>query len=268
MKFPSEGDEEVGWILATEYPEMKWKLGKNLQKVIKQIAIKAILLRALETIGPTRRSAKLKREVYQFGKDEIDLESTFEQIIGKRDYQPEDIIVETREKKRVSCALMVDTSLSMTGEKLALAAVGAAVLAIKLKNDSYSLVTFESKATLLKGMNEMKDVESVIGDLLETPATGYTNTEDGLRIGLQELDKARTRDRFGVIITDGNCSSGYDPESVAIKYPKLYVMMSVASESNVEACQKLARLGKGKMYSVKDFNEVPRVLYNLLREVA
>lgn len=267
IKFKGVERRELGWLLAKEYPEVKWKVDENLRKTIKQIAIKAILHRALRMIGPTKRSAKLRREQYRFGKDEIDLDSTFEQTLGRKDYRLEDIIVETREKKRVSCALIVDTSLSMTGEKLAVAAVGTAVLALKLKNDNYSLVTFESNAKLLKGIAQKKDVESVISDLLETPAKGYTNMEDGLKTGLDELNKARTRERFGVIITDGNCSIGYDPQKVAAKYPKLYVIMTEGPESNQELCRDLARLGRGKMYKVKDYDRIPRVLYNLLRNI-
>jgi len=235
--------------------------------MIKRIAIKSILLRALELIGPTKRSAKLRREVYRLGKEEIDLDSTFEQILGKKEVRPEDIIIETRDKKTMSCALMVDSSLSMTGEKLAVAAVGAAVLAIKLKTDYYALITFESSAKVLKGIGQKKDVESVIGDLLETPAWGYTNMEDGLRGGLDELNKARTKERFGVIITDGNCTTGYDPKKIAAKYPKLYVIMPEGSESNQEFCKELAKLGSGIMYKVKDFSGIPNVLYNLLRDV-
>jgi len=268
-EFQNVEKKEFGWALAQEYPELKWKLDKldkNLKKVIKQIAVKAILLRALELIGPTKRSAKLQRDVYRFGQEEIDLDSTFEQILGKKKYQPEDIIIEKREKKNVSCALMVDTSLSMTGEKLAVAAVGAAVLAIKLKADHYALITFGSEATLLKSMDQRKDMDLVISDVIETPAWGYTNMEFGLEIGLKELNKARTKDRFGVLITDGNCTTGYDPWKVAAKYPKLHVIMTRSRESNRKLCQELARLGKGKMYEVEDYNEIPRVLYNLLRD--
>jgi len=272
---PNAENKEVGWILAKQYHKIKGNFDKNLQIAVKNAAIKAVILRALEILGPTRQPSKLKREIYRFGNDEIDLDTTFEQILGKRTCQVEDIIVETREKKRKSCALIVDTSLSMAGEKLATAAVAAAVLAIKLKNDKYSLITFDKKAKLIKGMNERKDLEQVIGDFLDAPAKGYTNMEDGLRIGINELGKAITRNRFGVILTDGCCSGGFNPEKFAIKYPKLYVIMSAESEimpeeleEDLELCRELARLGKGKMYRVENFNEVPRVLYNLLREVA
>lgn len=260
---------DFGWALAQEYPELKWKLDnfdRNFKKMIKKIAVKAILIRALELIGPTKRSAKLKRDIYRFGHEEIDLDSTFEQILGKKNYEPEDIIIEKREKKDVSCALMVDTSLSMTGKKLAVAAVGATVLAIKLRADHYALITFGSDATLLKSMNQRKDIERVIGDVIETPPWGYTNMEFGLDVGLKELNTARTKDRFGVLITDGNCSSGYDPWKVALKYPKLHIIMTRSRECDPKLCQELARLGKGKMYEVEDYNEVPRALYNLLRD--
>ncbi|MFH1821616.1 MAG: vWA domain-containing protein, partial [Methanobacteriota archaeon] len=185
VKLPVEEKEnkELGWLIAQKYPYVRSRLDENLRKVIKEVAIRAILFRALKTLGPTKRSAKLKREEYRYGTDEIDLESTLDQILGKKEYQLEDIIVETREKKKLTCALMVDTSLSMAGEKLAVAAVGAAILALKLKDDNYALVTFETRASVLKAMNERKDVQSVIGDLLETPATGDTNMEDGLRAG-------------------------------------------------------------------------------------
>ena len=268
ISFPNVKNQEVGWILAQKYPEIKWKLDSNLKKMIKRIAIKAILLRALELIGPTKRSARLRREIYRFGKEEIDLDSTFEEILGKKEVRPEDIIIETRDKKTISGALMVDSSLSMTGEKLAVAAVGAAVLAIKLKTDHYALITFESTAKVLKGIGQRKDVESVIGELLETPTMGYTNMEDGLRKGLDELNKARTKERFGVIITDGNCTTGYDPKKIAAKYPKLYVIMPEGPASNQEFCKELAKLGSGIMYKVKDFNGIPCVLYNLLRDVS
>ncbi len=226
------------------------------------------MIRAMEIIGPTKRSARLKRKIYRFGRDEIDLDGTLEKIIGKKEYQMEDIIVETREIKKLSCALVVDTSFSMAGEKLAVAAVGAAVLALKLKDDNYSLVTFDTEARLLKAMDKRKRVDLIIGDLLETAAAGHTNMQDGLRIGLNELEKVKTRDRLGVVITDGECTRGYYPEMVAAKYPRLYVIMVEGPVQNPEFCMKLATLGKGKMYRVKDFNEVPRILYKLLSEVA
>ena len=38
--------------------------------------------------------------------------------------------------------------------------------------------------------------------------------------------------------------------------------------SNPRTCMTLANMGKGKVYRVKDYYEVPRAIYNLLREFA
>ena len=265
IKLPVE-DKELGWLIAQKYPYIRSRLDEKQRKAIKEIAIRAILRRALNTLGPTKRSAKLKRETYRFGADEIDLESTLDQILGKEEYQVEDIIVQTREKKKLAGTLMVDTSLSMAGEKLAVASVGASMLALELKDDNYAVVTFESRARVLKAMRERKDAQSVIEELLETPATGDTNMEDGLRVGLIELQKVAAGERLGIMITDGQCTGGFHPEKVAAKYPKLCVMMIESPVSNPGTCALLANLGKGKFYRVKDYYEVPRAIHNLLRE--
>ncbi len=270
VKLPSEikGDKELGWLIAQRYPYARSRLDKAQCSAIKKIAIRAILLRALKTLGPTKRSAKLKRGPYQPGADEIDLEATLDEIIGKKEYQIEDIVVERRERKKLTCALMIDTSLSMAGEKLAVAAVGAAILALTLKDDNYALVTFESSASTLKPMKQRKDVQVVIGELLDTPATGDTNTEAGLRAGLSELEKVRVGEKLGILITDGQCTSGFDPESMAAKFMRLCVVMVESPISNLLMCTRLANLGKGKVYRVKEYHEVPRAIFNLLKEFA
>ncbi len=267
-KLPDEvkDNKELGWYIAQKYPFLRARLDAEQRDIVKQVATRAILRRALKTLGPTKRSAKLKREPYRLGADEIDLEATLEHIMGNKDYRLEDIIVERRENKKLTVALMLDTSLSMAGEKLAVAAVGASILALQLKDDDYSLVTFESQARVLKPMQQRRDVEAVIGDLLDAPATGDTNMEAGLRTGLEELGKVRTGERLGIIITDGQCTSGFHPELIAVKFPKLCVIMIESPITNAETCTVLASLGKGRVYRVKDYYQVPRVIYDLLRE--
>ena len=77
-----------------------------------------------------------------------------------------------------------------------------------------------------------------------------------------------TDGNHGVRQTDGQCTAGFRPESVAVKYPKLCVIMIESPISSPEKCTALANLGKGKVYRVKDYYEVPRAIHNLLREFA
>ncbi|MBC7099585.1 VWA domain-containing protein [Candidatus Bipolaricaulota bacterium] len=262
------GSEDVGWSIARSYPDLKNRLDEKQREELRKIAVAAILRRALRSLGPTKRSAKLRRDSYRFGADEIDLEATCEQIIGKSEYRAEDIVVETRERKKLACALMVDTSLSMAGEKLAVAAVGASMLAIELREDNYAVVTFNSQARVVKGMGQRRDVQQVISDLLETDAFGYTNMEAGLSAGLDQLEMAAGGDRLGIIITDGKCSEGFHPERVAAGYPKLCVIMVESPHSDAATCARLAELGRGRVYRVREYSQVPGAIRKLLREFA
>ena len=60
---------------------------------------------------------------------ELDEEETLENIMGKEFPEPDDWVTARREERRTEVVLMMDTSLSMSGKNLALAAVAAAVLA-------------------------------------------------------------------------------------------------------------------------------------------
>ncbi|MGC8816199.1 MAG: vWA domain-containing protein [Candidatus Hadarchaeum sp.] len=261
-------DGDVGWLIARSYPDVKNRLDERQREELRKIAVRAILRRALRSLGPTKRSAKLRRDSYRFGADEIDLEATCERIIGKPDYRAEDIVVETREQKKLACALMVDTSLSMAGEKLAVAAVGASMLAIELREDSYAVVTFNSQARVVKAMGQRKDVRQVISDLLETNAFGYTDMEEGLRAGLSQLERATSGERLGIIITDGKCSEGFHPEKVALGFPKLCVIMVESPHSDAGTCSLLAELGRGRVYRVKDYLQIPGAIRKLLSDFA
>jgi len=46
---------------------------------------------------------------------------------------------------------MLDSSLSMSGDKLAMAAASIAVLAERMRTFDYSIVTFNNSGTVMKG---------------------------------------------------------------------------------------------------------------------
>ncbi|MGQ9787893.1 MAG: vWA domain-containing protein [Candidatus Hadarchaeaceae archaeon] len=269
MIFSKETDNgDVGWLVARRYPDLRSKIEERQREELRKIAVAAILRRALKSLGPTKRAARLRRDSYRFGADEVDLETTCERIIGKTEYRAEDIVVETRERQKLACVLMVDTSLSMAGEKLAVAAVVASMLAIELREDNYAVVTFNSQARAVKDMGQRKDIRQVILDLLEISAFSYTNMEEGLRAGLNQLERAAAGDRLGIIITDGKCSEGFHPERVAAGYPKLCVIMVESPHSDAGTCARLAELGRGRVYRVREYSQIPGAIRKLLREFA
>jgi hypothetical protein len=92
-----------------------------------------------------------------------------------------------------------------------------------------------------------------------------------LEKGLKELNKVRdiTKNKFGILISDGNYNRGDDPLEIAKTYPKLHVIGMPAdndADRGIDTCRDLAKAGNGKFYAVEDYKEIPRALINLLSQ--
>ncbi|UCE45521.1 MAG: AAA family ATPase [Methanobacteriota archaeon] len=264
------GGDDIGWKIAQNYLKIRISLSDPAAlELARRIAISATIRRVLRLLGPVSLPMRLVREGYAVGnRGEIDLESTLENIIAKRKAEPSDVVVTRREPKDLSVVLMLDASLSMSGDKLAIATAAIAVLAFRLKMVKYQLITFNDRPRTIKGFDETLNLDELVLSLLEFSAGGYTNIEAALREGSEALSKASTPNRVGVLVTDGNYTVGEDPSVVASSFKRLFVVMTASHDCQPQTCDNIARNGRGHMYSVSGFDEVPRVLYKVLRVVA
>ena len=264
---PGGSGEEVVWSIAKNYQKIRLKAkDPSLVRAAKRIAIRAIIDRTLRQLGPTKMPMIKTLVDYKPGVEgEIEVASTLDNMSSPDNIQAEDIVLERKELKHIACVLMIDASLSMTGEKLAMATSSIAVLAHRLKGIEYAVVLFENKANVIKKMQADTDLEKLIGDLLDLNAMGYTNIEEGLRAGLKELEMAKTPNKIGVVVTDGNYTMGHDPRQLAALFPRLHVMMTTGLDAREDVCSGMAVQGKGEMYEIKNYEEMPRALYSLIK---
>jgi len=263
-------NDDVGWTIAQSYAQLRARIQDPvLLDIAKRIAIRATIRRVLQLLGPVSLPSSLKRGEYRPGDDaEIDVESTIDVLLEKRHVEPSDIVVETREPRKLAVALMLDASLSMTGDKLAMATAAIAVLTYRLKSVDYLLITFNDRPTVMKRLSEPMSLDDLIADLLDARAGGYTNIEWALTKGSEELSAASTRNRVGILVTDGNFTVGEDPSEAASRYRRLFVIMTESHDCQPIVCENMAARGGGKMYAVGSFDEIPRVLYRVLRTVS
>jgi gas vesicle protein GvpN len=263
-------NDDIGWAIAQNYSRLRVMLqDQTLVEMAKRIAIKATIRRVLQLLGPVSLPSYISRSEYMLGEDaEIDVESTLDEIVNKERISPSDLIVEHREPRKLAVALMLDASLSMSGDKLAMATAAIAVLAFRLKTVDYLLITFNDRPTIMKRVNQGKSLDDLISDLLDAHAGGYTNIEWALTKGKEELSLASTRNRVGIMITDGNFTVGDDPAEAAGRYKRLFVIMTESHDCQPATCEGMARRGGGRMYAVSSFDEIPRVLYRVLRMVS
>lgn len=259
---------DVGWTIAQHYSYIRTQLrDPRLLKIAKKIAIRAIIHRTLLLLGPTRLRRDFVREPYTPGQTgEIEVEMTIEEILGKAEIDSSDLIVESNVPRKTACVMLLDTSMSMSGDKLGVATASLGVLAFKLKSMEYGIIAFDNTARPVKRLDERVAIAALVGDLLDLTAGGYTNIESGLKAGISELSNSKAKEKIGVIITDGNYTAGNDPSEAAAEYPRLFVIMMKSHDSKPELCAKIADLGKGRLVVVESFDEVPSILRNLLRD--
>lgn len=262
--------DDIGWTIARNYSRIRMHLkDQTLIEMAKRIAIKATILRVLQLLGPVSLPTMITRSEYRTGDDaDIDVEATLEAVLERGFSAPSDLIVERREPRELSVVMMLDASLSMTGDKLAIATAAIAVLAYRLKTVNYALITFNDRPAVLKRANQAKHLDDIIADLLEARAGGYTNIDGALRKGKEELGVSKTNNRVGILITDGNYTVGPDPFEAASAYRRLFVLMTESHDCQPGVCSDLAKAGGGHMYEVSSFDEIPRVLYKVLRLVS
>lgn len=216
-----------GWRLAGDLSAGALShAGARAYLCAQQLAAGAVLRRAGRLVGPLKAATKSVREplLEPWGGD-LDVEATVDNLLGKPHPEPGDLIVRRRVDRRHQVVLLVDTSLSMAGEKMALAAVSAAVLGLKLRPGDLAVVLFADVARVILRFGEEVSPEELVGRMLTVACGGGTNIADALRLGHAELRRGRDPGRSGLLVTDGVCTCGADPLAAAARFGRLHVLL-------------------------------------------
>ena len=227
-----------------------------------------MLQRAARLVGPLQSAKQTVREpMLEPWGGELDVEATVDNVIGKAFPEQGDWIVQRRVDRRHQVVLMVDTSLSMSGENMAIAAVAAAVLALKLHPEDLSVVVFEDKANAVTHLDVPDPADEVVRRMLDQPVRGYTNIEAALALGAAELERGRNPRRSGLLITDGVVTAGGDPRPLAHRFPQLFVLLTEDYKMNPELCRELADAGRGDVFPVRTFHDLPARLLDVANRI-
>lgn len=230
--------------------------------MVRERAIRAILERARAMLRHAARPTRRVEDGFP-AEGELDLEATLEQV---RPWAPQDLRVQRVEPREADVVAILDMSLSMTGSKIALVALAAAILRLRL--DRLAVVHFDTKAHRLVRVGEAVSPRELVRRILEVPAQGYTNIEAGLKVSLSELKRSRRRERVAILMSDGVANMGADPALAAAHFPTLHVVQ-VGTEEKLgsESCRRMAEAGRGRHYRAPDYEDLPAVVRQLVRDV-
>jgi Mg-chelatase subunit ChlD len=254
----------------TAAPNLFFQLRRHIRgqyrKIFRELARATIIQSALRISGRGLRPETNSFTEYYPGLDEFDLDETLEHtLIKPHTFTYNDIVgIERISRKKIG-TIILDTSGSMAGPKLLTAAVAAAVAAYHLRHDKYSLIAFNTTASIIKAMNQPVTIEKIVDTILETEPAGYTNIADGLRIAYTQYQTINRWESWAIIITDGIANRGGPPEHQAHRFHSLHVLQTPGTHpQGDETCQKIAKIGGGRYIKVDNYTAVPRALMRLL----
>ena len=237
---------------------------------LRRLSADAIIERARNVLGSVvlpidQLSCPLTELPPSAEQPEPDLEETLENspLVSCRNRSPlpQDIWMSYRAHRKQPIILSLDTSLSMTGEKLALTAVALAVVLLQFPDDSIGIIAFENEAAMIKHPEERVAVL----------AQGYTHLEDGMAAALKLLKETRisgqARPASTVLLTDGKYTAGRDPAYLASRFPHLIVLKMGQERASLELCRELARKGSGLLREVGELEALPVVMYGVVKDL-
>ncbi|MEO5969102.1 MAG: vWA domain-containing protein [Bdellovibrionia bacterium] len=276
------------WDVAVRYHEFKSKLtSQALVKKLREISVAAVLERAQEVLGsvvhPVEvRSAPLSDLPAQADQPDFDLDETLENSplaiasvteAFHSDYPitDQDIWMTYNVHRRQPIILSVDTSLSMTGDKLALTAVALAVVLLQFPDDLIGIVAFENEAKILKNPEENISIAQLVERFLDVPAQGYTHLEDGLKMSLKLIQRVKAagsgRPSSTVLLTDGKYTAGRDPAYLAPRFPHLVVIKMGTERASLGLCKDLAKKGRGVLREMGELETLPIIMYGVVKDI-
>lgn len=258
----------VGWEAATLYHRLKKTLGEGRPRLrAQEAAIQVVLDRARAILRHTSRPYVTEYHPWeQRPGAELELDRTLEGLSGP--LQAKDMVVEHHIPQEMELVVILDLSLSMTGEKVALTAVAAAVLALTLPSEDLGLVAFDTTAHTLKQLGEALPVRRFVGRVMDFPAQGYTCMEAGLAMGLEVLRRRRRPAASALLITDGVYNVGWDPLRLAPRFPRLHVIRVGDDPRERGLCERLSTAGRGELLRARDYDDLAEVCRQLTRKLS
>ena len=144
---------------------------------------------------------------------DLDLDASMDTIVAaRRAGSPPDVdalVSRVWRRHDTAVSLVIDRSGSMTGARLATAALAVAAVAHRY-GPAASVVAFSDRAIVLSAQDEATDPERVVADLLRLRGHGITDVALGVRAGLIQLRRATADRRVLVIASDCRANTGDD----------------------------------------------------------
>ena len=216
---------------------------------------------------PARGTRRLEPSTRADG--DLDLDRTLDRLSGAWPPPPDMLVTRSWRARQRALCLLIDTSGSMTGLAVAIAAVAAAsvVLAADRRLDP-AVIAFGGGATVLQGLDARRDPEDLVGELVGLRGHGMTDLAGALRAAARQLAGAAADERVTVLLSDCLRTAGGDPAAALTGIDRLHVLCPLPTPESERAAAALARRGGGISAPVRSLAQVAPALTRALAHPA
>jgi magnesium chelatase subunit D len=199
------------------------------------------------------------------GEGDLDLERTLDVWPGHGPPSPDELVTRSWTAHRRAVCLLVDTSGSMCGLGVAMAAVAAAGVVLAAGDWlAPGVVAFSGDVRVLQGQGARRPPEDLVGDLIALRGHGVTDLAAALREGAAQLARAGGGERVAVLLSDCLRTAGADPAGALGGIDRLHVLCPLPVPESGPAAAALARAGGGISQPVARLADVAPALHRLL----
>jgi MoxR-like ATPase len=252
---------------ATLLADLATATDRELASAARKLAARVFVRFAVTGIRPSHGTRKLGPATA--GEGDIDLDRTLDRISGAWPPADAELVTRSWQARRRALCLLVDTSGSMSGLGVAIAAVAAAsvVLAAGGRLDP-GIVAFGSEVTVLRAAGSPRPPGDLAGELIGLRGHGLTDLAGGLRAAARLLAGPAAAERVAVLLSDCVATKGGDPAAALAGIDRLHVLCPLPSPEAERAAAALARAGRGISQPVTTLAEVAPALTRALSRPA
>ena len=190
----------------------------TLRALAQQMAARVVLDLAATTGTTTRGIGRMRSLPMTEAGGDLDIEASMDALLSARASGTpppvDELMARTWTRPDAAFVVLIDRSGSMTGDRVATAAVAAAAAAQRADTD-YGIIAFSDKAIVVKAIGEPRPVEDVVNDVLRLRGFGPTDLSLALRTAAAQLSRSMASRRRVILLSDCRPTAGSEPELAA-----------------------------------------------------
>jgi len=219
--------------------------------------------------GGTRSRGTRRLGPGRTGEGDLDLERTLDQWTGRWPPSSDELVTRSWTAHRKAVCLLVDSSGSMTGLAVALAAVAAAGVVLAGGGSGgrrleTSVLAFSEEVQVLGPQGVHRQAEDLVADLVSLRGHGMTDLAGALREASRQLARAAADERIVVLLSDCLHTTGADPATALGGIDRLHVLCPLPSQEATRAASALATRGGGQFQPVRRLTDIAPALSRVL----